>query len=76
MPALPDGHYDVFVVDAESVDDETIRLELTVVSGEQKGEVVVIRGARSGRDPIDLLGLPGTLSVVVGVPRFEVERSG
>lgn len=76
MTALPDGRYDVFVVDAETDDDDTIRLELAVVSGAQKGEVVVIRGARSGRDPLDLLGLPGTLTVADGAPRFEVERGG
>ncbi len=73
MPALPDGDYDVFVVDAEPVDDGTIRIEITVVSGDAKGEIVVLRGPVAGRDAIDLLGLPGTLVVAGGVPKLNLD---
>jgi hypothetical protein len=76
---LDDGRYDALVVDAASEDD-TIALDLTILGGPYKGEVVSIRaqGAERGSlaeiDEVDLLGLPGTLVVENGVPAFTVER--
>ena len=74
MPALPDGRYDVLIVDAEEVDDDSMRVELAMVTGEDKGDVFALRGPRLADDPIELLGLPGTLVVVDGVPRLVVDR--
>ena len=74
MSAMPDGRYDVFVVDAETIDDETWRVELAMVTGDDKGEVFAIRGPHLADDPVLLLGLPGTLVVTHGVPRLQVER--
>lgn len=74
MQAMPDGRYDVFIVDAETIDETTMRVEITFVSGDDKGDVIAIRGPHLARDPIELLGLPGTLIVRDGVPRLEVER--
>ena len=74
MQAMPDGRYDVLVVDAEAIDEETMRVELAMVTGDDKGDVFALRGPRLADDPIDLLGLPGTLVVVDGVPRLEVDR--
>jgi hypothetical protein len=74
MSAMPDGRYDVFVVDAETIDEHTMRVELAMVSGDDKGNVFAIKGPHLARDPIDLLGLPGVLVVEDGVPRLHVER--
>lgn len=70
---LPDGRYDVLVVDATAgVDDFAI--ELTILSGPHKGEVVGLRASGFEADEVELLGLPGTLHVENGVPRFVVEK--
>jgi hypothetical protein len=74
MSEMPDGRYDVFVVDAETVDDSTMRVELAMVTGDDKGDVFAILGPHLADDPVLLLGLPGTLVVTDGVPRLEVER--
>ena len=70
---LPDGSYDVLVVDATN-DDDTIAIEITIISGAHKGEVVAIRAAGLQVDELDLLGMPGTLYVEGGVPRFVVDQ--
>ena len=64
---LADGTYDVFVVDADT-DGDTTSLELTITSGEHKGEVVRVRAANLRREPVVLIGLPGTLRVESGIP--------
>lgn len=67
---LDDGRYDAFVVDADVVDGH-LRLELTIVAGEHKGEVLAVRAPTTlaaDQDPIHLLGLPATLTVVEGEP--------
>ena len=71
MTILADGTYDVFIIDAESVDDATIRVDLTITTGPSKGEVVSVRAANTGRDPLDLMGLPATLTVTGGVPNID-----
>lgn len=74
MSAMPDGRYDVFVVDAETIDEQTMRVELAMVTGEDKGEVFAVRGPHLADDPVELLGLPAILVVTDGVPRLHVER--
>jgi hypothetical protein len=69
MNALDDGTYDVFIVDAEMVDEGVTRLELTITTGAHKGEVVEVRARALKRDVIDLMGTPATLVVVDGQPR-------
>ena len=69
---LPDGVYDVFVVDADD-DDGVIRLELTILAGEQKGEVVNLASPNLSGEPALLLGTPGTLTVTDGVPNLRLE---
>ena len=69
---LPDGVYDVIVVDA--VDDEgVIRLELTVLAGEHKGDVVNLASPNLQGDPAQLLGVPGTITVTDGRPDLRLE---
>jgi hypothetical protein len=63
MNALADGTYDAFIIDAEERDN-AIALELTITTGEHRGDVVsVVTSDFATRDPIDLIGLPCTLVV-------------
>lgn len=74
MAALDDGRYDVVVVDIEEVsENDAARLEMTITSGELKGEVVQLRVANLDRDPLSLLGLPATLTVADGRPSMSFE---
>lgn len=70
---LPDGSYDAIVVDAEEVGDDEVGLELTVLAGAEKGRVVELRGPRGDHDPLDLLGVPATITVADGIPRVRLE---
>lgn len=83
---LPDGRYDVLVLDADMSDGQTedeeqrhpeadVHLEVVVTAGEFKGEVVGLRTSgqsllQGGIDPVELLALPGWLTVSAGVPSF------
>ena len=69
---LPDGAYDVLVVDA-TADGDARALEIRIISGEHKGDVVALRAQGMDVDELDLLGMPGTLHVDGGVPRFVVD---
>lgn len=73
---LPDGTYDVFVVDANTTDGDSavLALDLTIVAGELKGEVITVHAENLGVDELDLLGMPGTLTVDDGLPTFDVDR--
>ncbi len=71
--ALVDGAYDALVVDAEATGEGAARVELTIVAGPAKGEVVALRAEGLRGDPIDLLGVPATLTVRDGVPSVVFE---
>jgi len=71
---LGDGTYDVFVVDAEDTVQGGTRLELTVTIGEHKGMVTALTSPSTLGDPIDLLGMPATLTVSGGVPSVRIDR--
>jgi hypothetical protein len=71
-PVLPDGTYDAFVVDAAVANDQTT-LELTIVAGEHKGEVLTVHANGLARDELDLLGLPATLTVEDGAPTVVID---
>jgi hypothetical protein len=79
MATLPDGSYDVIVVDAETTEEGDVRLELTITLGPHVGRVVALRSrhvegaAASVVDPLTLLGTPGTLRVQRGEPKFRPE---
>jgi hypothetical protein len=74
---IPDGTYDAFVVDAASgrADDGTehMHLDLTILGGEQKGNVVSLTAAGLPGTEIDLMGMPATLTVVDGVPTVRID---
>jgi hypothetical protein len=73
MSELTDGVYDALVVDAEEREPGTVAVELTIVAGPAKGEVVALVSSGWSGDPLDLLGVPATLTVRDGEPsvRFE-----
>ena len=76
MSMLPDDTYDVFIVDARASTDDDVNameLELTITSGEHKGEVVSVRATNLERDEIELIGLPAQLRVVNGTPSVEFD---
>ena len=72
--SLPDGVYDALVVDASMHDDGSIGVELTIIAGPAKGQVVSLRTADlPGTDPLELLGVPATLMVRDGAPLLQLE---
>ncbi|MCU1452186.1 MAG: hypothetical protein JWN46_332 [Acidimicrobiales bacterium] len=70
---LADGTYDALVVDATADDAGGIALDLTILAGEHKGELVTVHAAGLDRDPLDLLALPATMTVVDGEPSVALE---
>ena len=70
---LDDGSYDVIVVDAQANAD-ALHLEVTILAGRHKGEVVALRAVGLGVDEIDVLGMPGTLTVRDGAPSIVLDR--
>ena len=74
MDALPDGEYSIFIIDVEEVGEETVKLEITITSGDHKGDVLTVRASHLRGDALQLIGLPGELVVRDGVPRVAIER--
>lgn len=70
---LEDGRYDVLVVDATPSTDGSCQVEVTIVAGQHKGEVVALRAAGLAARALDLLGTPGTLTVESGAPHLDLE---
>jgi len=70
---LDDGTYDALVFDAEDRDGGGVAVELTILAGEHKGEVVSVVAADWAGDPLDLLGIPATLTVADGRPEVTFE---
>ena len=73
MDTLPDGSYDAIVVDARDNDDGSVTLELAISSGTQKGNTIDIRAVGLGRDALEVLGLPVTLTVDAGNPTLKFD---
>jgi hypothetical protein len=71
-PVLPDGRYDALVVDAARV-GESLRVELAIIAGDHKGEVVSVTALGIERDELDLLGVPATVTVAGGHPTVDFE---
>ena len=70
MCAIDDGTYDVVVIEAHEVDDETLLLELVITTGAHRGEVVRVHARSLGAAWTDLLGAPATLTVSEGAPHI------
>jgi hypothetical protein len=69
---LDDGVYDALVVDATD-DGEAVVIELTIVAGPHKGEMVSVRAAGLAQAALETLGLPATITVRDGEPDVELE---
>jgi hypothetical protein len=74
MSSLDDGTYDVVVTDVHVDDDDTVVIELAISAGPAKGNTISLRSAMSD-EPIEWLGLPGTLRVVDGAPSFRLDTT-
>ena len=74
MSTLDDGDYDCVVVDVTRDEDDVVAIELAIASGASKGHTIRLRTAMHD-EPLDWLGLPGTLHVVDGVPRFRLDTT-
>jgi hypothetical protein len=72
---LEDGTYDIIIVDATPTDDEpgALRLDVTVLGGAHKGQVISVRATGLGLSDVEALGMPGTLVVSGGEPSVVVE---
>ena len=74
---LSDGTYDVFVVDATVTETpdapRRVALELTITSGEHRGGVLEVIAVGLAGSEIDLLGMPGTLTITNGEPAFRLD---
>ena len=70
---LADGTYDALVVDATADDTGGVALELTILAGPHKGEMVTVHAAGLDRDPLDLLAVPATMTVAGGAPSVALE---
>jgi len=70
---LGDGTYDAVVVDVGPGDDGAVAVDLAIAGGPHRGDVVRVVERDHEGDPIELLGLPATITVVDGQPsvRFE-----
>jgi hypothetical protein len=77
---LPDGAYDAFVVWVDARDDGMLAVDLTVIAGAHKGDVVCVTASpgatraalhvAAAADVLDLVGVPCTLHVERGAPRI------
>jgi hypothetical protein len=70
---LVDGTYDVIVVDA-TTDADAMHLEVTILAGAHKGDVVGVRAVGLPVDELEALGMPGTLTVCDGAPSIVLDR--
>jgi len=85
---LADGTYDAIVVDAADVDDRGadvdadaaedtagayVRLELTIVAGPHKGDMVAVRAQHLAMTAVETLGLPARLVVTDQRPEVVLE---
>ncbi len=69
MQPLPDGLYEAMVVDVSAIPEgRGARLELALLAGEHKGEVVHVRSPGLDPDDLSVLGADARVSVVAGVP--------
>ncbi|HZT66776.1 MAG TPA: hypothetical protein VFA11_13395 [Acidimicrobiales bacterium] len=73
LEPLPDGEYEILVIDAEDGPEGLVRISVVIVSGEMKGRVTSIKGPSGDRDGVSLMGLPGALSVRDGRPSLRLE---
>lgn len=68
---LPDGTYSGFIVDADTVAEDVLSLDVTITSGPHRGELLSVRATGlTRRDPVHLMGQPCDLIITDGAPRI------
>ncbi|MFN8053163.1 MAG: hypothetical protein U0Q22_17095 [Acidimicrobiales bacterium] len=75
---VPDGTYEVFIIDAtpDPADDGKVTgIDITVVTGPNKGEAFALAADGLVGSDIDLIGMPATLVVTGGVPTVTLDDS-
>ena len=72
MLNMPDGTYEVQVVDAEDRDDGSLNVQVAVTTGPRKGETTWIENTTLELSSFQVLGLLGTLNVEGGVPTLDL----
>jgi hypothetical protein len=70
---LEDGIYDAICFDAAEADDGATVVSFTIAAGPHRGEVVELRSSNLAGDPVELLGIPATITVEDGRPRVRFE---
>jgi hypothetical protein len=72
---LPDGSYEALVIDISAVaEGRGARLELALLGGAHKGEVVLVRSPGLDPDDLTVLGAGARVTVVAGVPGVRLDR--
>lgn len=75
--ALPDGEYAALVIEVEEGLDDTgtgvVHLELTILTGQHKGDVVAMSARGIHGSFIELIGMPATITVRDGDPRVIID---
>ena len=75
MQPLPDGSYEAMVVDVSPVaEGRGARLELVLLGGGHKGDVVHVRSPGLDPDDLTVLGLGARVKVVAGVPGVRLDQ--
>ena len=52
---LPDGDYDVLIVDVDVGDHQQIRVDAVITAGSHRGEIVSLRTSAMQQDPLGLM---------------------
>jgi uncharacterized protein YcnI len=73
VDALPDGTYDVMIVDVEIDEEQHARIDVVLTAGSHRGEVASLRTSSMRQDPVGLMGLPARLEVMDGTPRLKMD---
>lgn len=71
---LEDGSYDAFIIDAHDTAEGATRVDLTITTGDHKGQALSLASSTSLGDPVDLLGMPATITVAFGTPSIQIDR--
>jgi hypothetical protein len=73
VEALPDGTYDVMIVDVDVDEQQHVRIDVVLTAGSHRGEVVSLRASSMRQDPLGLMGLPARLVVKDGTPALKMD---